>query len=302
MASVYPPVVQRLFTDSELARIEQARRPALLMHAPTRFVREAEVEEGIQKLLESLPHAAPEVLFADPTDSVPTFLGLPTRHLHMADPGDYDLVVIASLLAPAVFYAFFLESPLARLPLVAPPFHAKAHRLFIRDVLQSVAPPEGGGAVEVGCIESLEGGHLSTLALAECLPRGRVTSIDANPFSIRLARHYCRGHEKVLRFIHGDALRVLRTPPSMGEVHLFMEHVWSDNAQWFETLRDLFFHAERFLAPCCAMIFLSRDTWRQTPGSFQEFLSLKGFVLAGSLQETTLPRPRFLVAMRRDNE
>lgn len=299
MASVYPPVVQRLFTDSELARIEQARRPALLMHAPTRFVREAEVEAAIRQLFELNPNAEPEVIFADPGVSLDSFLDFPTRRLPQADPDRYDVVVIASALNPELFYKFFLASPLRWLPVIAPRFPGKTHRMFIHEIMGKVAPDKCAGAVEVGCIESIEGGSYTTLALAESVGDGFVTSIDVNPYSISIAKYFCRGHDHALQFHCGDVFEVLPTLHMNKHVHIFIEHIWSDNAPWLHKLIKLYEATEAFLAEHCAFLFLSADTWQENPDSFQSYLAGKGFTFAKALQETSSPRNRFLLAMLR---
>lgn len=275
------------------------RSPAVLMHAPTRFVREAEMEVAIRQLFELNPNAEPEVLFADPGSSLDSFLDFPTRRLRQADPARYDVVMIASALNPELFYNFFLTSPLRRLPVIAPRFPGKAHRMFIREIMGRVAPDKCARAIEIGSIESIEGGSYTTLALAESVGDGVVTSIDMNPYSILIAKYYCRGYDHALQFHCGDVFEVLHSLHMNKPVHIFIEHIWSDNAQWLQRLIGLYEATEVFLAEHCAFLFLSADTWQENPDSFQNYLAGKGFTFAKALQETTSPRNRFLLAMVR---
>lgn len=291
-----------IFSSEDISLIIQAVRPAVIMHAPTRFVREPLAEKSVSSILALNPKARPTILWCDPNADQPEFLGYPAKQLKDADPVEHDLVVVASPVAVETFWHFLTRSDLAVPHVVAPCLPSGPHRIFLRKaILNAMCRPGAFRAMEIGCIESIEGGCRTSLALAENLRLGdAMTSLDSNPYSLDLSRFFCRGQRPDHTFICHDVFEVIWDELLPVAIDFVLEHIWGDCPENVDLLGQLFEGIEPRLAPSHSLLFLSVHTDEPRSGSFQQLLLDQGYVREGSLLETRTPRPRYLVWMRKE--
>lgn len=294
-----PP--QRLFSPEEAARIAQAKRPAVIMHAPTRFVTEPVAEQSVAAVLAQNPDARPTILWSDPNAEPTEFLGYPAAQLREASPDDYDLAVVAVTHSPELFYSFLTASPLRYLPAVVPGLPGKDHRLLLRQAVAQALPASGPmRALEFGCIEGVHGGTFTTLGLAESLrPGDELVSVDHNPYSIEIARHYCRGLQPVT-FVNTDLFTIPQRDDVRGPFHLFYHTIWTSldrNRDTFDRIYDI---ARPMLTEPHVFILLHGLTDRAEPGNYLDYLVSLGYSIFDSILELKDPVARYVVALRWD--
>jgi hypothetical protein len=291
-------------TGHDLERLGQSRRLGIIMHAPTRFVVEPESEKAVRELAALLPQAEVTALVFDPYFTEPSLFGLPCRQAGQAAPEDFDMVAIMADRSMEPLFDFFNRSRLRRLPVVAPNLRAGSHRLaFRRAVMEIRKHSDRVNVLEFGCVESIHGGWLTTLGFAESvMDDGMVVSVDANAYSIEIARHYTRGFERSLRFLNQDLFEVAADPVGQLPVdciHIFFQHIFTDCDVNQERLVNMHESLAPALAPTATVIIMARDTPQPIPGSLQEHLLNQGFAYVEHVLETTTPRPRYLVTMTR---
>ncbi|MDP3426529.1 MAG: hypothetical protein Q8S17_04030 [Humidesulfovibrio sp.] len=291
-------------TDNDREFLGQSRRLGIIAHAPTRFIEEPESENAIRALASTLPETEKTVLVFDPHFTQAELFGLPCRQVSTVAPEDFDLSAIMADRSMEPLFSFFNRSPLRRLPVVAPNLQAGSHRLlFRRAVMEALRHSAEVNVLEFGCIESIYGGWLTTLGFAESvLDDGVVVSVDANAYSIEIARHYTRGYERSLRFLTRDIFEVAADPCRhlpVGTIGLFFQHIFSDCDIHQERLITLYKSLMPLLGPHASVIVLSGYTPEPIPGSLQEHLIGQGFVPVEQVLETMKPQPRYLVTMTR---
>lgn len=294
-ASAEQSLSQRL--AAELAGYE---RVAALVYPATEYVNDADAEARVAALRGSLGKRMHCVASADPAWRPAGFAGLPVISLAEMDAEGVDCVVIPSTQFAEVLYHLFNISEARSLPIVSPALPGVPHRLFLRgELLKTLAAKASPNVLEIGSIEHPLGGHRTTQALAETLwGQGSLTTIDINPFTLKLAELYCAGTPTSVDYLAGDCRVVLKNADQK-QLDFVLLHFMSDNSDASAPLIEAFDLIEPRLAPGAPVVFQTVKTGDPLPGSLQGHLRTKGYSTAVSPVTGAANPSRFFVVARR---
>lgn len=292
-ASAEQAVVLRL--GSELADF---KRIAALVYPATEYVNDAEAASRVAALKALLGERLTVVASADPAWKPAAFAGLPVKSL--GDIQDADCVVIPSSQFAEVLFHLFNISQARSLPVVAATLAGVPHRLFLRrELLKTLSIKRDPTVLEIGSIEHPLGGHRTTQALAETLwGQGSLTTVDINPFTLKLAELYCAGTPTRVSYLDGDCRVVLKNAPHT-QLDFVLLHFMSDNSDASGPLIEAFDLIESRLGSGAPIVFQTVKTGDALPGSLQAHLRARGFSAEVTPIPGTVNPARFFVVARR---
>ncbi|MBA2688694.1 MAG: hypothetical protein H0U64_11380 [Gemmatimonadaceae bacterium] len=288
-------LVQRL--TSELAGY---KRIAALVYPVTEYVDDGEAATRVGVLKVALGDRLTAAASADPAWKPVTYAGIPVKSLDEIAADGTDCVVIPSTQFSEVLFHLFNISAARSLPVIAPALAGVPHRLFLRrQLLETIASRRDPNVLEIGSIEHPLGGHRTTQALAETLwGQGTLTTIDINPFTLKLAELYCAGTPTKIDYLAGDCRVVLRNAAHT-PLDFVLLHFMSDNSDASAPLIEAFELIESRLGAGSPVVFQSVNRGEAFPGSLHAHLRGKGYATAVTPIPGTSNPSRFFVIARR---
>jgi hypothetical protein len=292
---------ERVLLGRFVSDLSRYNRIAALVYPATDYVNDAEAAERVAQLKAATGDRLRWVASPDPAWTTITYAGLPVRSLSDLANDGTDCVVIASTQFTEVLFHLFNISPARSLPLVAPTLPGNPHRLFLRrQLLETLSLKEDPNVLEIGSIEHPLGGHRTTQALAETLwGKGTLTTIDMNPFTLKLTEMFCAGTPTKIDYLAGDCREVLKCAAAV-PLDFVLLHFMSDNSDVSSPLIEAFDLIESRLSAGCPVVFQAVNSGTAAPGSLQAHLHSKGYAAAVTPISGTSNPSRFFVVARRD--
>ncbi len=276
------------------------KRIAALVYPATEYVNDLEAATRIEVLKAALGDRLEAVASSDPAWKPSNYAGLPVKSLEAIATDGTDCVCIPSTQFAEVLFHLFNISAARALPVVAPALAGVPHRLFLRrQLLETLSSKSDPNVLEIGSIEHPLGGHRTTQALAETLwGHGSLTTIDINPFTLKLAELYCAGTPTKIDYLAGDCRVVLRNSAQTA-LDFVLLHFMSDNSDASAPLIEAFDLVEPRLGAGSIVVFQSVSTGDPLPGSLHAHLRRKGYAASVTPIPGASNPSRFFVVARR---
>lgn len=273
---------------------------AALVYPVTEYVHDADAETRIASLKALLGERIAVVVSADPAWKPDSYAALRVKTPEEITADGTDCVFIASTQFTEVLFHFFNTSPVRTLPIIAPALPGVPHRLLLRsELLKAFSATREPNVLEIGSIEHPLGGHRTTQALAETLwGRGSLTTIDINPFTLKLAELYCAGTPTKVDYVAGDCRVVLRSAEQT-PLDFVLLHFTSDNSDASAPLIESFELIEPRLVRGAPVVFQSVKTGEPLPGSLHAHLRANGYLTEVTPIQGAANPSRFFVVARR---
>lgn len=275
-------------------------RIAALVYPATEYVNDSDAALRIAELKTALGDRLRVAVSADPAWKPSTYAGLPVKSLDEIASDLTDCVLVPSSQFVEVLFHLFNISEARKLPIVAPALPGIPHRLFLRsELLKTLASTHSPEVLEIGSIEHPLGGHRTTQALAETLwGQGSLTTIDINPFTLKLAELYCAGTPTSVNYMAGDCRDVLKDAEK-NSLDFVLLHFMSDNSDASSPLIEAFDLVEPRLNAGAPVVFQSVKAAAPMPGSLQMHLRDKGYTITATPIAATFNPARFFLVARR---
>lgn len=288
-----------------LYQIRPYSRIGVVIHAPTKYVREEITEKFACELIRANWTQFVTIIVFDPNFEYTAFAGIPSQYVEQVNSSELDCVLILSEYTE-LLYHFFNHSHLRKLPVIAPKLKSWSHRLCIRRlILDLYKSRDSVNALEIGCIEHPNGGNMTTKAIDETiLDRGSFTTIDINEHNLQVAKFHCSRPGSRITYLHGDCREVLKNAPfEPRSIDFFLPHFSDyDEKPFGELLLETFILAEPYLSEGAVTLFQALPLDKNKPdtpivGMLQKYLLAKNYaVKTRKIENTKNPNRWFITA------